>query len=126
MCAIFLFSSWGRTTAGFVEGLPLGRVAPGSGPKSKISGPTPSPPKNRKTLVTVLDVTKPYKFIGFGAMDVTKPNKFIRFGAMDVTKPYKFIGFGVVEGQRRLDPTRALETGSSSRASANLGSNLCC
>ncbi len=31
-------------------------------------------------------VTKPYKFIGFGAMDVTKPYKFIRFGAMDVTK----------------------------------------
>ncbi len=25
-------------------------------------------------------------------MDVTKPYKFIRFGAMDVTKPYKFIG----------------------------------
>jgi hypothetical protein len=43
--------------------------------------------------------TKPYQFIGFGAMDVTKPYKckgfgaikpyqFIRFGAMDVTKPY--------------------------------------
>ncbi len=30
----------------------------------------------------VLDVTKPYKFIGFGAMDVTKPYKFIGFGAM--------------------------------------------
>ena len=41
-----------------------------------------------------MDVTKPYKFIGFGAMDVTKPYKFIGFGAMDVTKPYKFIGFG--------------------------------
>ena len=27
-----------------------------------------------------MDVTKPYKFIGFGAMDVTKPYKFIRFG----------------------------------------------
>ncbi len=40
-----------------------------------------------------MDVTKPYKFIGFGAMDVTKPYKFIGFGAMDVTKPYKFIGF---------------------------------
>ena len=26
-------------------------------------------------------------------MYVTKPYKFIRFGAMDVTKPYKFIGF---------------------------------
>jgi hypothetical protein len=29
-----------------------------------------------------MDVTKPYKFIGFGAMDVTKPCKFIGFGAM--------------------------------------------
>ncbi len=27
-------------------------------------------------------------------MDVTKPYKLIGFGAMDVTKPYKFIGFG--------------------------------
>ena len=35
-------------------------------------------------------VTKPYEFIGFGAMDVTKPYKFIGFGAMDVTKPYDF------------------------------------
>ncbi len=43
------------------------------------------------------EVTKPYKFIGFGAMDVTKPYKFIGFGAMDVTKPYKFIGFGAME-----------------------------
>ncbi len=39
-------------------------------------------------------VTKPYKFIGFGAMDVTNPREFIGFGAMDVTKPYEFIGFG--------------------------------
>ncbi len=41
-----------------------------------------------------IDVTKPYKFIGFGAMDATKPYKFIGFGAMDVTKPYKYLGFG--------------------------------
>ncbi len=41
-----------------------------------------------------MDVTKPYKIIGFGAMDVTKPYKIIGFGAMDVTKPYKIIGFG--------------------------------
>ncbi len=33
-----------------------------------------------------MDVTKPYKFIGFGAMDVTKSYRFIGFGAMDVTK----------------------------------------
>ncbi len=41
-----------------------------------------------------MDVTKPYKFKGFGAMDVTKPYEFIRFGAMDVPTPYEFIGFG--------------------------------
>ncbi len=45
-----------------------------------------------KTFKFVL--TKPCKFIGFGAMDVTKPYKFIGFGAMDVTKPYEFTGFG--------------------------------
>ncbi len=49
-------------------------------------------------------LTKPYKFIGFGAMDVTKPynfgamavtkpHQFTGFGAMAVTKPYKFVGF---------------------------------
>ncbi len=26
-------------------------------------------------------------------MEVTKPYKFIGFGPMEVTKPYKFIGF---------------------------------
>ena len=31
-------------------------------------------------------------------MDVTKPYEFIGFGAMAVTKPYEFIGFGVMEG----------------------------
>ncbi len=36
-----------------------------------------------------MDATKPYEFIGFGAMDVTKPYEFIGFGAMDATKPYK-------------------------------------
>ncbi len=41
-------------------------------------------------------VTKPYKFIRFGAVEVTKPYKFIGFGAMDVTKPYKFTGFGAL------------------------------
>jgi hypothetical protein len=44
-----------------------------------------------------MDVTKPYKFIGFGAMEVTKPYIFIGFGAMEVTKLYKFIGFGAME-----------------------------
>jgi hypothetical protein len=36
-----------------------------------------------------MDVTKPYKFIRFGAMDVTKPYEFIGLGTMDATKPYK-------------------------------------
>ena len=30
-----------------------------------------------------MDVTKPYKFISFGAMDATKLYKFIIIGAMD-------------------------------------------
>ncbi len=51
--------------------------------------------------------TKPYIFIGFGAMDVTKPydmymvwghvspNPIHLYGlGLDVTKPYKFIKFG--------------------------------
>ena len=37
-----------------------------------------------------MDVTKPYEFIGFGAIDVTKPYKFIGLGPMDVTKPHEF------------------------------------
>ncbi len=32
-------------------------------------------------------------------MDVTKPYKFIGFGAMEVTKSYKFIGFGAMGGE---------------------------
>ncbi len=31
-----------------------------------------------------MDVTKPYEFIGFGAMAATKPYEFMGFGAMDV------------------------------------------
>ncbi len=37
----------------------------------------------------VLSITKPYKFIGFGAMDVTKPRNCTGFGAMTVTKPFE-------------------------------------
>ncbi len=32
-----------------------------------------------------MDATKPYRFIGLGAMDVTKPYKIIGFGAMDAS-----------------------------------------
>ncbi len=42
-------------------------------------------PGSPEALGQEMDVTKPYDFIGFGAMDVTKPYKFIGFGAMDVT-----------------------------------------
>ena len=41
-------------------------------------------------------------------MDVTKPYEFIGFGAMDVTKPYEFIRFGATSGPHEtLDSTRA-------------------
>ena len=33
-------------------------------------------------MVMAMNVTKPYKFIGFGAIGVTKPYKFIGLGAM--------------------------------------------
>ncbi len=43
-------------------------------------------------------------------MDVTKPYEFLGFGAMDATKPYEFIGF---EGpSSRSDPTRPTGFGS--------------
>ncbi len=47
----------------------------------------------------------PCEFIGFGAMDVTKPYKLMGFGglAMHVAKPYKFIGFGA------MDVTKSIE-----------------
>jgi hypothetical protein len=32
-----------------------------------------------------MEVTKPYRFIGFGAMEFTKAYKFSRLGAMEVT-----------------------------------------
>ncbi len=46
------------------------------------------------------------------ASDVTKPYKFIGFGAIDVTKPYKFIGFGAGEyptSGRQSQPEPSLE-----------------
>ncbi len=44
-------------------------------------------------------------------MDVTEPYKFIGFGAMDVTKPYKFIGF--VSPQTEGGTERRMERGQS-------------
>ncbi len=34
-------------------------------------------------------------------MDVTKPYEFIGFGAMGVTKPYEFIGFGASAAKQK-------------------------
>ncbi len=66
-----------------------------SGPTSACfdDGPTVLDCERAHPSLAPDDVTKPYEFIGFGAMDVTKPYTFIRLGAMDVTKQYKFIGF---------------------------------
>ncbi len=47
-----------------------------------------------------MDVTKPYEFIGFGAVDVPRPYEAIGFGAMDVTRPYELYRvWGVVHPQ---------------------------
>ena len=41
-----------------------------------------------------MEVTKPYKFIGFGAMEVTKPYRFIGFGAQDATCQFLVVEAG--------------------------------
>ncbi len=41
-----------------------------------------------------MDATKPYEFIGFGAMDATKPYEFIGFGATDATQTAQAEGPG--------------------------------
>ncbi len=58
-----------------------------------------------------MDVTKPYKFIRFGAMDVTKPYKFIGLGAMDVTKPYKFKGVRLLPKLKIISQSTATSKG---------------
>jgi hypothetical protein len=71
-----------------------GRVWPENGRTFMIVDPTMSTwPKRDRLDLSFNHVTKPYAFMGFGAMDVTKPYDFIGFGAMDVTKPYEFIWF---------------------------------
>ncbi len=45
-----------------------------------------------------MDVTKPYKFIGFGAIHSPNTYKFIGLGAIHGPKTYKFIGFGAIHG----------------------------
>ncbi len=45
-------------------------------------------------------------------MDVTKPYKFMGFGAMDATKPYEFIGFGATAEavSRKVASTKTAST----------------
>jgi hypothetical protein len=74
-----------------------------------------------------MDVTKLYKCIRFGAMDVTKPHKCIGFGAMDVTKPYEFMGFGArgppgrnrCQNKFRGGPQPGPETGGASQVASS-------
>jgi hypothetical protein len=66
-----------------------------------------------------MHVTKPYEFIGFGAMDGTKPYEFIGFGAMHATKPCEFIGFGTMHATKPCGP--GLE---SDRKSAKTKTNM--
>ncbi len=47
-----------------------------------------------------MDATKPYRFIGSGAMDATKPYELIGSGATDATKPYRFIGSGAMDATK--------------------------
>ncbi len=44
-------------------------------------------------FLSPIDVTKPYKFIGFGVIDVTKPYKFIGFGDIDGPQPPSLAAF---------------------------------
>ncbi len=46
------------------------------------------------TLFRNMDVTKPYRLIGFGDIHGPKPYEFIRFADIRDPKPYEFIGFG--------------------------------
>ncbi len=97
---LFKEPSWGAASARH-PALSWGAQTPSWGAAAPqtarlILGRPSSRRRIRTTLTTScnLDVTKPYEFIGFGAMEVTKPYEFIGFGAMEVTKPYEFIGFG--------------------------------
>ncbi len=67
------------------------RLAPNTGPK-----PAPEARSGDRKHYRCLrnkGPSKPYEFIGLGAMDATKPYKFIWLGDIHDPKPYKFIGF---------------------------------
>ncbi len=57
----------------------------------------PRPDPGGSSTPLDLGATKPYKFIGFGAIGATKPYIFIGFGAIGATRPYIFIGFGAID-----------------------------
>ncbi len=66
------------------------------GPPGPIPGPGASgaDPIRKYRCLRNKRPSKPYEFIGFGAMDVTKLYKFIWFGDSHGPKAYTFIGFG--------------------------------
>ncbi len=51
-----------------------------------------------------MDVTKPYEFIGFGAMDVTKPCEFIGFGAADIPRKANPMPYQALTSSSSLSP----------------------
>ncbi len=70
-----------------------------------IVGPTPERNRARTNHFSdrfCTDATKPYEFIGFGAMDATKPYEFIGFGASKQLRNLKV----VVQRPGRLFPGR--------------------
>ncbi len=96
-----------RRTCGRMRGggpqIPLERMAVSV--QHHVPGTHPSRPRSLSCFLCntnfIMYVTKPYRFIGFGAMYVTKPYKFIVFGDIHGPKPYKFIGFALSGQQER-------------------------
>ena len=53
-----------------------------------------------------LEVTKTYRFIGFGTMEVAKVYRFLGCGALEVpnwTKPDRFTKFGAIGGTKACE-----------------------
>ncbi len=75
----------GRRTARPVPLMPYGGVAT----CDKTARSCRSSPRGRPHRGSQRPYLKQIMYLG------TKPYNFIGFGAMDVTKPYKFIGFGL-------------------------------
>ena len=47
-----------------------------------------------------MEATKPYKFIGFGAVDATKCLSIYQVWAVDATNTFKFIWFGAMDSTK--------------------------